>query len=105
MRQIRCDFAYTGGGVRTMADHGNQGRRDPRVGLLLAGHGIGHCAFLLRQTGRDLAPRARPAGPHLDAVRTGWIMAYRRITLADLVFGEPLRWDLFGPGHQPDGPG
>ena len=25
-------------------------------------------------------------------------MTHRRLTLADLVFGEPLRWDIFGPG-------
>ena len=32
-------------------------------------------------------------------------MTHRRITLADLVFGEPLRWDLFGPGEQTGGAG
>ncbi len=33
---------------------------------------------------------------------TGIIMTHRRITLADLVFGEPLRWDIFGPGAKAD---
>jgi hypothetical protein len=30
-------------------------------------------------------------------------MAWKRLTLADLAFGEPLRWDIFGPGEHASG--